>query len=167
MVTIEMSSRENHLLAAILANGHIITAVKKQSTIRWTKRMQLQLQLKLSSMKTKAIQTWTCVRLLLEWGRHPGVSVESVWRKFAQRRRRHVDLQLSRSTCQCFQASSFSYVLLDGVDRLFGHVQAPSKMSHPATVSGNLLFFSTCASFLESMDRSVTIVCIFSTHFLC
>ena len=61
----------------------------------------------------------------------------------------HVDLQLSRSTCQCFQASSFSYVLLDGVDRPFGHDQAPSKMSHPATVSGKLLFFSTCASFLR------------------
>ena len=45
----------------------------------------------------------------------------------------HVDLQLSRSTCQCFQASSFSYVLLDGIDRLFGHDQAPSEMSHPAT----------------------------------
>ena len=75
---------------------------KKRSTIRWMKRTQLQL--KLSPVKTKAIQTWTCVRLLLQWGTHSGVSAECcegsiedrtasvvlimscAWRKFTQRR---------------------------------------------------------------------------------
>ena len=71
----------------------------KRHTIRWMK--QTQLQLKLSPVKTKAIQTWTCGRLLLEWGTHSGVSQSrgiedrtasvvlimwSAWRKFAQRR---------------------------------------------------------------------------------
>ena len=159
---------------------------KKRSTIRWMKRMQLQLQLKLSSMKTKAIQTWTCVRLLLEWGRHSGVSVESascrdrrqtgtrllfwsasVWKKFAQRRRTArrssavaVDLPVFSSIL-----ASFSYVLLDCVDRLFGHDQAPSKMSHPATSEWKSFVFLRLRFFPPSMDRSVTIVCIFSTHF--
>ena len=77
----------------------------------------------------------------------------------------HVDLQLSRSTCQCLWASSFSYVLLDGVDRLFGHDQAPSKMSHPATSEWKSFVFRHLRFFPPSMDRSVTIVCIFSTHF--
>ena len=37
----------------------------------------MQLLLKLSPVKTKAIQTWTCGRLLLESGTHSGVSAES------------------------------------------------------------------------------------------
>ena len=77
----------------------------------------------------------------------------------------HVDLHLSRSTWQCFQASSFSFMLLDGVDRLFGHDQAPSKMSHPATSEWKSFVFLHLRFFPPSMDRSVTIVCIFSTHF--
>ena len=49
---------------------------KKRSTIQWMK--QTQLQLKLSPVKTKAIQTWTCGRLLLEWGGHSGESLRRV-----------------------------------------------------------------------------------------
>ena len=56
---------------------------KKRSTIRWMK--QTQLQLKLSPVKTKAIQTWTCVRLLLQWGTHSGVSAESASRGIDRR----------------------------------------------------------------------------------
>ena len=40
-------------------------------------------------------------------------------------------------------------LVLEGVERLFGHDQAPSKrLPHPQ-VSGNLLFFATCASLLR------------------
>ena len=77
----------------------------------------------------------------------------------------HVDLQLSRSTCQCFRVSSFSYVLLDGVDRLFGHDQAPSKNVSPSNREWKSFVFLHLRFFPPSMDRSVTIVCIFSTHF--
>ena len=135
---------------------------KKRSTIRWMK--QTQLQLKLSPVKTKAIQTWTCIRLLLQWGTHSGVSAESAsrgiedrtasvvlimssaWRKFTQRRttaRRSttvaVDLPL-------FACTFLQLLVLDGVERLFGHDQAPSKCLPQQQVSGNLLFFATCAS---------------------
>ena len=145
---------------------------KKRSTIRWMKRMQLQLQLKLSSMKTKAIQTWTCVRLLLEWGRHSGVSVESAsCRDQRQTGTRllfwlcrvcgesslsveglHVDLQLSRSTCQCFQASwphsvTCSWTALTG---FLDMTKRPLKCLTQQQVSEKyLLFFSACASFLR------------------
>ena len=37
------------------------------------------------SVKTKAIQTWTCVRLLLQWGTHSGVSAESASRGIDRR----------------------------------------------------------------------------------
>ena len=56
---------------------------KKRSTIRWMK--QTQLQLKLSAVKTKAIQTWTCIRLLLQWGTHSGLSAESASRGIEDR----------------------------------------------------------------------------------
>ena len=56
---------------------------KKRSTIRWMK--QTQLQLKLSPVKTKAIQIWTCVRLLLQWGTHSGVSEECAARGIDRR----------------------------------------------------------------------------------
>ena len=136
---------------------------KKRSTIRWTK--QTQLQLKLSPVKTKVIQTWTCVRQLLQWGTHSGVSAESAsrgiedrtasvvlimssaWRKFTQRRTAAcrstttvaVDLPL-------FARIFLQLLVLDGVERLFGHDQAPSKCLSQQQVSGNLLFFATCAS---------------------
>ena len=62
---------------------------KKRSTIRWMKQIQRsqagQLQLKLSPVKTKAIPTWTCVRLLLQWGTHAGVSAESASRGIDRR----------------------------------------------------------------------------------
>ena len=110
---------------------------KKWSTIRWMK--QTQLQLKLSPVKTKAIQTWTCVRLLLQWGTHSGVSAESAsrgiedriasvvlimssaWRKFTQRR-----TTAGRSTTVAVDLPLFARIflqllVLDGVERLFGH----------------------------------------------
>ena len=60
--------------------------------------------------------------------------------------RLHVDLQLSRSTCHCLHAFSLSYLFWIGVERLFEHDQAPSKCLPQQQVSGNLLFFATCAS---------------------
>ena len=56
---------------------------KKRSTIRRMK--QTQLQLKFNPVKTKVIQTWTCGRLLLEWGTHSGVSAESASRGIEDR----------------------------------------------------------------------------------
>ena len=138
---------------------------KKRSTIRWMK--QTQLQLKLSPVKTKAIQTWTCVRLLLQWGTHSGVIAESAsrgiedhedrtasvvlimssaWRKFTQHR-----TTARRSTTVAVDLRLFAHIflqllVLDGVERLFGHDQAPSKCLPQQQVSGNLLFFATCAS---------------------
>ena len=135
---------------------------KKRSTIRWMK--QTQLQLKLSPVKTKAIQTWTCIRLLLQWGTHSGVSAESAsrgiedrtasvvlimssaWRKFTQRR-----TTARRSTTVAVDLPLFARIflqllVLDGVERLFEHDQAPSKCLPQQQVSGNLLFFATCAS---------------------
>ena len=124
---------------------------KKRSTIRWMK--QTQLQLKLSPVKTKAIQTRTCVRLLLQWGTHSGVSardrrqdcavvliMSSAWRKFTQRR-----TTARRSTTVAVNLPLFARIfllllVLDGVDRLFGHDQAPSKCLPQQQVSGNLLF---------------------------
>ena len=115
-------------------------------------------------MKTKAIQTWTCGRLLLEWGIHSGVSVESAsrgiedrtasvvlivssaWRNFTQPR-----TTARRSTTVAVDLPLFARIfiqllVLDGVERLFGHDQAPSKRLLQQQVSGNLLFFATCAS---------------------
>ena len=131
-------------------------------TTRWMK--QTQLQLKLSPVKTNAIQTWTCIRLLLQRGTHSGVSAESAsrgiedrtasvvlimssaWRKFTQRRTTArwsttvaVDLPL-------FARIFLQLLVLDGVERLFGHDQAPSKCLPQQQVSGNLLLFATCAS---------------------
>ena len=75
--------------------------------------------------------------------------VSSVWRKFAQRRR-----TARRSTAVAVDlpvfSSSFSYVLLNGVDRLFGH--APSKMSHPATSEWKSCF--SPLALLSSVDGS-------------
>ena len=152
---------------------------KKRSTIRWTKRMQL----KLSSMKMIAIQTWTCVRLLLEWGRHSGVSVESasweikdrcasvvlimssVWRKFAQRQR-----TARRSTAVAVDLPVFSSILIQL--RALGRrwqafldmTKRPLKCLNQQQVV-EIFGFLLLRFFPPSMDRSVTIVCIFSTHF--
>ena len=138
---------------------------KKRSTIRWMK--QTQLQLKLSPVKTKAIQTWNFVSLLLQW-EHILVSVRrvlhkgsiegrtasvfwimsSAWRKFTQRR-----TTARRSTTVAVDLPLFARIflqllVLDGVERLFGHDQAPSKClpQQQVIMSGNLLFFATCAS---------------------
>ena len=79
------------------------------------------------SVKTKAIQTWTCGRLLLEWETHSGISAESVSRGLQDRTEfwlcrvcgerslslegLHADLQLSRSTCHtlCTHVHSLTY----------------------------------------------------------
>ena len=103
-----------------------------------------------SSGEDILVSVWRVRRAGIEDRHAPVVLiVSSVWRKFAQRRR-----TARRSTAVAVDLPVFSSILiqlraLDGVDRLFGHDQAPSKMSHPATVSGNLLFFSTYASFLD------------------
>ena len=150
---------------------------KKRSTIRWMK--QTQLQLKLSPVKTKAIQTWTCVRLLLQWGTHSGVSAESAsrgiedrtasvvlnllimssaWRTFTQRR-----TTARRSTTVAVDLPLLARIflqllVLDSVERLFGHDQAPSKCLPQQQVSGNLLFFRHLRFFAPSMDRSFMFV---------
>ena len=154
---------------------------KKRSTIRWMKRMQLQLQLKLSSMKTKAIQTWTCVRLLLEWRRHSGVSVESVvqgsktgtrllfWlcRVCGESSRSveglHVDLQLSRSTCQCFQAS-WPHSVMCSWTALTGFLDM-TKRPHPATSEWKSFVFLHLRSLV---DGSLSHHCLYLFYtFVC
>ena len=45
-----------------------------------------------------------------------------------------------------FARISLQLLVLDGVERLFGHDQAPSKCLPQQQVSGNLLFFATCPS---------------------
>ena len=148
---------------------------KKRSTVRWMK--QTQLWLKLSPVKTKAIQTWTCGRLLPEWGTHSGVSAESAsqgiedrtasvvlnlivssaWRNFTRTTAR-------RSTTVTFDLPLFTRIfiqllVLDGVERLFGHDQAPSKRLLQQQVCGNLLFFATYASL--PVDRTFIQRCLY------
>ena len=131
--------------------------------------------MKFSPVKTKAIQTGTCVRLLLQWGTHFGVSAESAsrgiedrtasvvlimssaWRKFTQRR-----TTARRSTTVAVDLPLFARIflqllVLDGVERLFEHDQAPSKCLPQQQVSGNLLF--SPLALLCPVDGSFTIVC--------
>ena len=112
-------------------------------------------------MKTKAIQTWTCGRLLLEWGTHSGVGAESASRGIEDRtasvvlivssaRRNFTRTTARRSTTVVVDLPLFTRIfiqllVLDGVERLFGHNQAPSKSLLQQQVSGNILFFATCA----------------------
>ena len=117
---------------------------KKRSTIRWMK----QTQLKLSLVKTKAIQTWTCVRQLLQWGTHSGVSAESASRGIEDRtasvvliicrargesslsvERLHVDPQLSRSTCHCLHAFSFSHLFWTALRDFLDMTKRPLSVS--------------------------------------
>ena len=149
---------------------------------------QTQLQLKLSLVKTKAIQTWSwcpsaspvgntfwcqCGECFARDRRQDCAEavvliMSRALRKFTQRR---TTARTRRSTTVAVDLSLFACIflqllVLDSVDRLFGHDQAPSKCLPQQQVSGNLfLFFATCASFAPSMDRSFTIVCIFSTNF--
>ena len=72
--------------------------------------------------------------------------MSSGWRKFTQRR-----TTARRSTTVAVDLPLFAPIflqllVLDGVERLFGHDQAPSKCLPQQQVSGNLLFFATCAS---------------------
>ena len=91
------------------------------------------------------------VRRVLREGSKTGLRLlfwfmSSAWRKFTQRRMTArwsttvaVDLPLfARIFLQLF--------VLDGIERLFGHDQAPSKRLPQQQVSGNLLVFATCAS---------------------
>ena len=98
-------------------------------------------------VETKAIQTWTCDHLLLEWGTHSGVSAESASRGIEDRtasvvlicrargetslsvERLHVDLQLSRSTCHCLHAFSFSYLLLTAFRDFLDMTKRPLSVS--------------------------------------
>ena len=158
---------------------------KKRSTIRWMKQtQQTQLQLKLSPVKTKAIQTWTCVRLLLQWGTYSGVSAESASRGIEDRttllfwlcralgesslsvERLHVDLYTTVAVDLPLFARIFLQLLvLDGAERLFGHDQAPSKCLPQHQVSGNLLFFAACASLPRRWIVHSPLFVFFSTNF--
>ena len=62
-----------------------------------------------------------------------------------------VDLQLSRTTCQCLQASSITYVFLTALRGFLGMTKAPSKMSH--------LVFAT--ALLCSIDGSFIHHCLY------
>ena len=148
---------------------------KKRSTIRWMK--QTQLQLKLSLVKTKAIQTWTCVRLVLQWGTHSGVSAESAsrviedrtasvvlimssaWRKFTQRRttaRRSttvaVDLPL-------FASIFLQLLVLDGVERLLDMTKRPLSV-FPTNKSVEIFCFLALA-LLCPVDGSFIHHCLY------
>ena len=110
------------------------------------------------SGENEVIQTWICVRLLLQWGTHSGVSAESAsrgiedrtasvvlimssaWRKFTQRR-----TTARRSTTVAVELPLFARIflqllVLDGVERFFGHDQAPSKCLLQQQVSENFCF---------------------------
>ena len=100
-------------------------------------------------VKTKAIQTWTCVRLLLQWGTHSGVSAESASRGIDRRQdcvccfdyverveKVHsasndctYDLQLSRSICHCLHAFSFSYLFLTALRDFLDMTKRPLSVS--------------------------------------
>ena len=154
---------------------------KKRCTLRWMK--QTQLYLKLSPVKTKAIQTWTWGRLLLEWGTPSGVSAESAsrgiedrtasvvfivssaWRNFTQPR-----TTARRSTTVVVDLPLFARIfiqllVLDGIEGLFGHDQAPSERLLQQQVSGNLLFFATCASLPRRWTVHSPLFVFFSTNF--
>ena len=116
------------------------------------------------------MSVWRVRRAGIEDRRAPVVLiVSSVWRKFAQRRRTArrstavaVDLPVFSSI-----RASFSYVLLDCVDRLLDMTKRrlKKKTSHPATSEWVCFVFLRLRFFPPSMNRSVTIVCIFSTRF--
>ena len=78
----------------------------------------------------------------------------------------HVELQLSRSTCQCFQASSFSYVLLDGIDRLLDMTKRPLKcLTQQPWVE---IFCFSPLALLSSVDGSFIHHCLYLFYtFLC
>ena len=134
----------------------------KRSTIQWMK--QTQLQLKLSPVKTRATRPIGLVSACFSSGEHILVSVRRVLREGSRTalrllfwlcrargesslsvERLKVDLQLSWSTCHCWRIF-LQLLVLDGPERLFGHDQAPSKCLSQQQVSGNILFFATCAS---------------------
>ena len=137
-------------------------------------------------MKTKAIQTWTCVRLLLEWGRHSGVSVESA---------SCTDLRQARACCfdcvECVEKvrsaskdCTYIYSCRGRLASVFKHpwphsvtcswtaltgfldvTKRPLKYLTQQQVSGNILFFSACAS---SVDGSFSHHCLYLFYtFLC
>ena len=80
-----LSSGDNfpHVFAS--QSNEVTPYDKKRSTQRGMNSKQTQLQLHLSPVKTKAIQTWTCGRLLIEWGTHSGVSAENASRGIEDR----------------------------------------------------------------------------------
>ena len=83
--------------------------------------------------------------------------ISSAWRKFAQRRR-----TARRSTAVAVDLPLFTRIaiqlrVLDGVERLWGHEQAPSKRLTQQQGSEKLLFLATKAG-ASSMDCSSKIV---------
>ena len=78
----------------------------------------------------------------------------------------HVDLQLSRSTCHCFHASSFSYVfltVLSSREALWTVTKRPLIVSHN-NKRVEIFGFSPLA-LLCPVDGSFIHHCIFSTSF--
>ena len=90
--------------------------------------------------------------------------MSSAWRKFTQRR-----TTARRSTTVAVDlplfARIFLQLLVDGVERLLGHDQAPFKCLPQQQVSGNILFFATCASLPVHGSFIHHFVCIFSATF--
>ena len=149
----------------------------------------MQLQSKFSLMKTKAIQTsfvldlcppaspvlntfwFQCRECVMRVRRHAGLRLLFRWCRVcgesslsAEGLHVLVDLQLSRTTCHCLQASSFTNVFLTAFRGFWGMTKRPLKCLAQQQGSGNLLIFAT-ALLVPSMDHSFTIVCIFSTNF--
>ena len=141
---------------------------KKRSTIRWMKQTQLQPaaaeaqsgenesdpDLDLRPPASPVGNTFWCqcgecfardrsktgLRLLFWLCRARG-ETEFTQRRTTARRSKTVAVDLP-----LFARIFLQLLVLDGVERLFGHDQAPSKCLPQQQVSGNLLFFATYAS---------------------
>ena len=149
---------------------------KKRSTIRWMK--QTQLQLKLSPVKTKAIQTWTCVHLLLQWGTHSGVNAESAASRGIEDRTASVVLIYVERVEKVHSGSNDCTLIYNCRGRLatvcthFPSVTCSGRRwetfwtrPSPATSEWKSFGFRHLRFFAPSMDRSFTIVCIFFYKF--
>ena len=66
------------------------------------------------------------------------------------------------TVCTHFYSVTF---VLDCVERLFGHDQAPSERLLRQQVSGNILFFATCASLPRRWTVHSPLFVFFSTNF--
>ena len=129
--------------------------------------------------KRKRSRLGLCVRLLLQWGTHSGVSAESASRGIGDRtallfwlcRARgesslsverlhvHVDLQLSRSTCHCLHAFSFSYLFWTALRDFLDMTKRPLSAS-PSNKWVEIFCFSPLA-LLCPVDGSFIHHCLY------